>query len=112
VFELIYFRPARLVHALVRNLYEARPANGRRPRARGTRGRRPGDARARYPAQPAAAGYAEEIGIPYHEGMTRNRYAGRTFIQPSDWAAPARQWTVKLSALRDRCAAGAWSWFE
>ncbi len=30
----------------------------------------------------AALGYAEESGIPYEIGMTRNHYVGRTFIQP------------------------------
>ena len=32
---------------------------------------------------PAAIGYAEESGIPYGEGLVKNRYVGRTFIQPS-----------------------------
>lgn len=31
----------------------------------------------------AALGYAEESGIPYENGMTRNHYVGRTFIQPT-----------------------------
>ena len=30
----------------------------------------------------AALGYAEESGIPFDIGMTRNHYVGRTFIQP------------------------------
>lgn len=30
----------------------------------------------------AAAGYAEEAGIPYELGLIKNRYIGRTFIQP------------------------------
>ena len=30
----------------------------------------------------AAVGYAKESGIPYAIGFTRNRYVGRTFIQP------------------------------
>lgn len=35
-------------------------------------------------ATAAAIGYAQESGIPYSEGLIRNRYIGRTFIQPSD----------------------------
>lgn len=31
----------------------------------------------------AAMGYAEESGIPYTEGFIKNRYVGRTFIQPT-----------------------------
>lgn len=31
----------------------------------------------------AAAGYARESGIPYGEGFVKNRYVGRTFIQPA-----------------------------
>ena len=31
----------------------------------------------------AAKGYAMESGIPYNDGLIKNRYIGRTFIQPS-----------------------------
>ncbi|MHB8513124.1 MAG: amidophosphoribosyltransferase [Actinomycetota bacterium] len=31
----------------------------------------------------AAAGYAERSGIPYGDGIVKNRYVGRTFIQPT-----------------------------
>lgn len=32
---------------------------------------------------PAAIGYARESGIPFESGLIKNRYIGRTFIQPS-----------------------------
>ncbi|MEV5411402.1 amidophosphoribosyltransferase [Thermopolyspora sp. NPDC052614] len=32
---------------------------------------------------PAAIGYAAESGIPYGQGLVKNSYVGRTFIQPS-----------------------------
>ncbi len=33
---------------------------------------------------PAAIGYARESGLPYNDGFIKNRYIGRTFIQPTD----------------------------
>ncbi len=44
-------------------------------------------------AIPAAIGFAEESGIPFSEGFTKNRYIGRTFIQPDD---QLRRDSVKL----------------
>lgn len=32
---------------------------------------------------PAAVGYAQESGIPFAQGLVKNAYVGRTFIQPS-----------------------------
>ena len=32
---------------------------------------------------PAAQGYARAAGIPYGDGLVKNRYVGRTFIQPN-----------------------------
>lgn len=44
-------------------------------------------------ATPAAIGYALEAGLPYTEGLTKNRYIGRTFIQPDQ---ALRKDSVKL----------------
>jgi len=33
---------------------------------------------------PAAIGYARVAGVPYNDGYIKNRYIGRTFIQPTD----------------------------
>lgn len=35
-------------------------------------------------ATPAAIGYSLETGLPYTEGLIKNRYIGRTFINPDD----------------------------
>ncbi|MCL6472933.1 MAG: amidophosphoribosyltransferase [Firmicutes bacterium] len=32
---------------------------------------------------PSAIGYAHKSGLPYREGLVKNRYIGRTFIQPT-----------------------------
>lgn len=47
----------------------------------------------------AAMGYAEESGLPYEMGLIKNRYVGRTFIQPSQ-AMRERGVKLKLSAVR------------
>jgi amidophosphoribosyltransferase len=33
---------------------------------------------------PAAIGFSRESGIPYNDGFIKNRYIGRTFIEPTD----------------------------
>jgi amidophosphoribosyltransferase len=48
----------------------------------------------------AAAGFAEASGLPYREGLVRNRYTGRTFIQPSQ-TMRHRGVTLKLNPLRE-----------
>ena len=47
---------------------------------------------------PAAQGYARESGIPYGDGFVKNRYVGRTFIQPS--AEATRQRRARSSSTR------------
>lgn len=49
---------------------------------------------------PAAVGYAQESGIPYGQGLVKNPYVGRTFIQPSE---TLRQLGIrlKLNPLRE-----------
>ena len=46
----------------------------------------------------AAIGYAEESGLPYELGLIKNRYVGRTFIQPSQQLRE-RGVRMKLSAI-------------
>lgn len=98
VFELIYFaRPDSYMEG--RNLYEVRRRMGMQ-----LAGEHPIEADLVMPVPdtgaPAAAGYAEASGLPYREGMYRNRYVGRTFIQPSA-ALRHRGVTVKLNPLRE-----------
>jgi amidophosphoribosyltransferase len=49
---------------------------------------------------PAAIGYAQESGIPYAQGLVKNSYVGRTFIQPTQ---TIRQLGIrlKLNPLRE-----------
>ncbi|HMO54826.1 MAG TPA: amidophosphoribosyltransferase, partial [Tepidiformaceae bacterium] len=51
-------------------------------------------------AIPAAIGYAREAGIPYREGLVKNRYVGRTFIQPDQRIREAGV-SLKFNALSD-----------
>ena len=47
----------------------------------------------------AARGYSEVSGIPYVEALAKNRYVGRTFIQP-DQNMRENSVSVKMNALR------------
>jgi amidophosphoribosyltransferase len=98
VFELIYFaRPDTYMEG--RNLYEARRRMGLQLALQ-----HPADTDMVMPVPdtgaPAAAGFAEGSGIPYREGLVRNRYTGRTFIQPSQ-TMRQRGVTIKLNPLRE-----------
>jgi len=80
VFEYVYLaRPDSLIRGTL--LYEARLRMGRRLAIE-----HPAEADLVIPvpdsAIPAAIGYAEQTGLPYREGLIKNRYVGRTFIQP------------------------------
>jgi len=75
-----------------RLLYEARLRMGRRLAIE-----HPAEADLVIPvpdsAVPAALGYAEQSGLPFREGLIKNRYVGRTFIQP---AQTSREASVRL----------------
>jgi amidophosphoribosyltransferase len=98
VFEMIYFaRPDSYMEG--RNLYEVRRRMGEQLALE-----HPATADLVMPVPdtgaPAAAGFAEVSGIPYREGLVRNRYTGRTFIQPSQ-TMRHRGVTLKLNPLRE-----------
>lgn len=81
IFEYVYFaRPDSVIDGA--GVYRAREAMGRRLSKEA-----PVDADIVIGVPdsgvPAAIGYARESGIVYSEGVTKNRYIGRTFIQPT-----------------------------
>jgi amidophosphoribosyltransferase len=49
---------------------------------------------------PAAIGFSQASGIPYAEGLIKNRYVGRTFIQPTQ-AMRESGIRMKLNPLKD-----------
>ncbi|NEO61920.1 MAG: amidophosphoribosyltransferase [Moorea sp. SIO4G2] len=49
---------------------------------------------------PAAIGFSRESGIPYGEGLIKNRYVGRTFIQPTQ-SMRETGIRMKLNPLKD-----------
>ncbi len=52
---------------------------------------------------PPAEGYAHESGIPYGEGLIKNRYVARTFIEPTQ-ELRAMGVRMKLNPLKDNIA--------
>ncbi|SHF25965.1 amidophosphoribosyltransferase [Caldanaerobius fijiensis DSM 17918] len=80
IFEYIYFaRPDSVIRDV--SVYSVRQEMGRRLALE-----YPVDADLIVPVPdsgiPAALGYSEVSGIPYGEGLIKNKYVGRTFIQP------------------------------
>jgi amidophosphoribosyltransferase len=80
MFEYIYFaRPDSVLNN--RLVYQARQEMGRELARE-----HPADAdiviAVPDSAVPGAIGYAQQSGIPFAEGLVKNRYIGRTFIQP------------------------------
>jgi amidophosphoribosyltransferase len=59
-------------------------------------------------AMSAAGGYAEASGIPYGEGLIKNRYVGRTFIQPSQ---TMRRLGIRIKSTRCGRRSGACAWW-
>jgi amidophosphoribosyltransferase len=98
VFEMIYFaRPDSLMHN--ETLYSYRMRLGRRL-ARES----PVNADIVFGVPdsgiPAAIGYSQESGVKYAEGLIKNRYVGRTFIQPTQ-AMRESGIRMKLNPLKD-----------
>lgn len=81
VFEYVYLaRPDTTINA--RSVYESRVEMGRQL-AREHRVEADLVMPTPESGVPAAIGYAEESGIPFGNGLVKNAYVGRTFIQPS-----------------------------
>ncbi|MFC1510932.1 amidophosphoribosyltransferase [Candidatus Margulisiibacteriota bacterium] len=98
VFEFIYFaRPDSVLHG--RNVYEARFQMGK---CLAKEHPVEADMVMAVPESgvPAAMGYAAESKIPYEEGLIKNRYIGRTFIQPSQEIRDLGV-RLKLNPIRD-----------
>jgi amidophosphoribosyltransferase len=81
LFEFVYFaRPDSTLYG--QNIHAARRRMGRRLAEQA-----PAVADIVVPVPesgiPAAQGYAAAAGIPYSDGLVKNRYVGRTFIQPA-----------------------------
>ena len=98
VFEYIYFRPSRTRSSTARR--STRPA--RRPDvtcARSTRSRPTSSSASRTPASRPPSAMPSIRAFPYGVGLIKNRYIGRTFIQPGQ-DKRERSVRLKLNALR------------
>ncbi len=98
VFEMIYFaRPDSVMHG--DSLYTYRMRLGRRLAIESAVS---ADIVMGIPDSgiPAAIGFSEVSGIPYAEGLIKNRYVGRTFIQPTQ-AMRESGIRMKLNPLKD-----------
>ena len=98
LFEYVYLaRPDTTISG--RGVHATRVAVGRRLAAE-----HPADANMVIPVPesgtPAAIGFAEASGIPFGQGLVKNSYVGRTFIQPSQ-TIRERGIKLKLNPLRD-----------
>jgi amidophosphoribosyltransferase len=101
LFEYIYFaRPDSILHGTA--LHAIRVAQGRELARESPI---EADVVVSVPdsATPAAIGYAQQSGIPYSEGLIKNRYIGRTFIQPDDQLRRVGI-HLKFNALTDNLA--------
>jgi len=101
LFEYVYLaRPDTAISG--RGVHATRVAVGRRLAAE-----HPADADLVIPVPesgtPAAIGFAEASGIPFGQGLVKNSYVGRTFIQPSQ-TIRERGIKLKLNPLRDAIA--------
>jgi amidophosphoribosyltransferase len=101
LFEYVYLaRPDTTISG--RGVHATRVAVGRRLAAE-----HPADADLVIPVPesgtPAAIGFAEASGIPFGQGLVKNPYVGRTFIQPSQ-TIRQRGIKLKLNPLRDAIA--------
>ena len=98
MFEYVYFaRPDSTIDGI--NVYETRMNIGRQLHEL-----YPIDADLVIPVPdssiPAAVGYSRASGIPYGEGLIKNRYVGRTFIMPTQEERELAV-RVKLNPIKD-----------
>ena len=98
VFEYIYFaRPDSVIDGQC--VYQSRVAMGRQLAKENARIQADIVVSVPDSGTPAAIGYSLESGIPFLEGLIKNRYMGRTFIQPEQ-KKRANSVRMKLSAVK------------